>query len=104
MEKLTPLKQGDTLDLTWSLPLTFGATVDTVEASVATAAGVAVDDLTVTTLPDDATYSNWRIYAAPAVTALWPVGNLICDIKHTVSSDVTRSDTFRIPVVAAVTP
>jgi hypothetical protein len=104
VERLRRLKIGDTLDLRWSLPIAFGSTVDTVTSSIKTEAGVAVCDLTVTDETPSATHTIWRLYAAPAVTVLWPVGTLVCDIKHVIGTDVVRSDTFEIPVGEAVTP
>ena len=105
IQELPGIKRGDTLTLTWSLPLDFADEIDEIFAQVNQSNGDEIEDLTVTLLGDTDTHRQWALRATATQTRAWPIKTLRFDIKHVaVDGSVIHSDTIELPVRKAETP
>lgn len=73
VQTLPGIKRGDTLTLTWSLPLAFGNLIDTVLAQVNQSNGDEVQYLTITPMSDTLTHKVWQLSATAEQTRIWPL-------------------------------
>lgn len=104
MESLKAFKAGNSFDLTYYLPIDFGSALSAIYSTIRNDAYEIIENLTIESLPDDGTYSYWKITATPEQTALWPDGIFTCDIKHEgTDGEIISSDDFTVPVVRAQT-
>lgn len=105
--KAVNLKTGSTLTLTGRVALPAGTW--SISSKVKRNNNAAVQTLTssIVTIvePTDSATHSFTLSATNAQTVLWPVGNLLCDIRFSdsVSGRVLYSPTFTIAVEQAVT-
>lgn len=105
LQELPGIKKGDTLIVTWSLPLAFGQNIASMLAQVNQSNGDEIEDLTVIALDDTEDYKVWQLSATAVQTNSWPVRTLRFDIKHiAVGGSVVHSETIALPVRKAETP
>lgn len=105
--KTVNLKTGSTLTLTGRVALPTGTW--SISSKVKRSNNAAVQTLTssIVTIvePTDAATHTFSISATSAQTVLWPIGNLLCDIRFSdsVSGRVLYSPTFTVAVEQAIT-
>jgi len=98
------LKRGDDFPLTYSVPDTYGGSIQTVESTITNNRDFSFD-FTVTAQGLISGRYYWTIVATGAQTALWPLQTLRMDIKKTYNTGAPQhTETVFLPVVQGETP
>ena len=105
LQSIPGIKRGDSLELTWALPIEFAGLIASIACQVNESSGTQVEDLTVTLIGDSDGKRVWRLSATASQTALWPLKSLKFDIKHVaIDGKIVHTETILLPVKKQETP